>query len=91
MEIFGFLGAVAAQMLDPIALAAGIFLGYLFHADWAKLAWGLLLFVIPGMGSMGTQTHGFFYDAAAQFLAISAITALSYRVFEHLRTRRKRA
>ena len=91
MEIFGFPGAVAAQLLDPIALVAGIFLGYLFHADWAKLAWGLLLFVIPGMGSMQAQTHGFFYDTAAQFLAIAAITALSYFVFEHLRTRRKRA
>ena len=59
MEILGFLGAVAAQGLDPIALAAGIFLGYLFSADWVKLAWGLLLFVIPGIGSLQAPTHGF--------------------------------
>ncbi|MBA2590598.1 MAG: hypothetical protein H0U98_18455 [Alphaproteobacteria bacterium] len=91
MEIFGFLGAVAVQVLDPIALAAGIFLGYLFYADMAKLAWSLLLFVIPGIGSMQTQTHGFLYDTSAQFLAVCAITALSYHFFEHLRTRRKRA
>ena len=91
MAIFGFLGVVAAQLLDPIALSAGIFLGYLFYADMAKLAWGLLLFVIPGMGSLQTQTHGFPYDTAAQFLAISALAAVSYHVFEHLRTRRKRA
>ena len=81
MESLGFLGAVAAQLLDPIALAAGIFLGYLFYVEWAKLAWGLLLFVIPGIGSLEAQKHGFLYDTAAQFLAVCAIEALSYRFF----------
>ncbi len=93
MSIVRFLGDVAAFGIDPIALGIGIFLGYLFHADWAKLAWALLLFVVPGMGSMWKVEgpHGAIYNAAAEFIAICAISALSYWFFEFLRTRRRRA
>jgi hypothetical protein len=92
MAILGFLGAVAAQLLDPIALVAGIFLGYLFHADFAKLAWGLLLFIVPGIGSLQAPkgAHGVLYDAAAQFLAVCVLAGLSYWFFEYRRTRKRR-
>jgi hypothetical protein len=92
MEILRFLGDAAAYALDPAALATGIFLGYLFHADWVKLAWALLLFVVPGVGSMWKVDgpHGSLYYAAAEFFAICTIVTLSYRFFEFLRTRRRR-
>ncbi len=91
MSIVKFLGDAAAFGLDPVALVMGIFLGYLFHADWAKLAWALLLFGIPGIGSMwrAEGPNGAIYNAAVEFIAICAITALSYWFFEFLRTRRR--
>ena len=92
MEILGFLGAVSRFALDPVALGAGLGIGYLFHADFAKLAWMLLLFVVPGIGSMGTpdSRHGAIYAAVAEFIAVCAITALTYWCLEFLRTRRRR-
>jgi hypothetical protein len=87
-----FLGDVAAYGMDPLALGAGLILGYLFHADFTKLAWLLLLSVIPGIGSMWAPDvrHGTFYYAVAEFLSICAITAVSYWIFELRMTRAKR-
>jgi hypothetical protein len=86
-----FLFTVLAAAIAPLSLAAGLFVGYLFFKDWKQLAWGLLLFVIPGIGGMDAlaKAHGAFYAAAAQFIAISALAFLAFQILEYFANQRR--
>jgi hypothetical protein len=82
---------VLAAVIAPLSIGAGLFVGYLFFKDWKQLAWGLLLFVIPGIGGMDAlaKAHGAFYAGAAQFIAISMLAFLSFQVLEYFANRRQ--
>jgi hypothetical protein len=86
-----FIFTVLAAAITPLSIGAGLFVGYLFFKDWKQLAWGLLLFVIPGIGGMDAlaKTHGVFYAGAAQFIAISTLAFLSFQMLEYFANRRQ--
>jgi hypothetical protein len=85
-----FLAAIANAGIEPVSLAAGIAIGFLFHRDWKQLAWPLLLFIVPGMGGLESPAHGHgaMYLGAADFIAVCLLTYLSFQVFEYFATRR---
>jgi hypothetical protein len=86
-----FVTCMATAAMAPISLAAGLFIGYLFHKEWNQLAWPLLLFIVPGIGSLDStaHAHGAVYMAAAEFLAICVLTGGSFWIFEHFANRRQ--
>jgi hypothetical protein len=90
MAVLSFLFCIVTAGAQPLSLAAGLFVGYLFFKDWKQLAWGLLLFVIPGIGGMDSSTHAHsaFYLAAAQFFAVCFLAFGSFQAFEYFISRR---
>jgi hypothetical protein len=89
--MMSFLFSTARAAIDPIALGGGIFIGFLFHKQWTRMAWMLLLFVMPGIGAVmpASEGHGAFYEGVTQFIAVCLLVAISYWVFENLMTRRR--
>jgi hypothetical protein len=89
--MLSFLAAVVTAGIEPLSLAAGLFLGYLFHKEWKQLAWPLLLFVVPGIGGMDSSphSHGALYLGVADFIAICLLTGGTFWAFEHFTTRRR--
>jgi hypothetical protein len=83
-----FLAVILASCLDPVRLGLAVAVGYLFYAEMPKLAWGIFLFILPGMGALAVKNdHGALFNSAAQFIAASLIVAAIYRVLEVLKSR----
>ena len=86
-----FFASTAGLIFDPVILVTGILTGYLFHADMKKLAWGLLLFVLPALPTIWfVAPQGTFVGGLAQLGAASIVAAVSYCAFEFGRTRARR-
>jgi hypothetical protein len=89
--MLNFLAGIANLMADPVVLTGGIVVGYLFFAELTKLAWGLLLFILPSLPTFtAAKDHGFLYDSVAQTLAASIIAALTYWALQKYRMRPRR-
>lgn len=82
MGALNFLTDILLLLCSPISLIAGLVLGFLFHKEMRKLGWGLLLFVVPGIGSLSASAGGAFYDSIARFIAVSCLTAVVYLLLE---------
>lgn len=89
--MLSFIGGIAGLMMDPVILAGGIVVGYLFFAEMAKMAWGLLLFILPSLPTFtAADGHGFLFDSIAQMAAASIIAALTYWALQKYRMRPRR-
>jgi hypothetical protein len=86
-----FLFNIIYAAFDPIALVGGLGIGFLFHKQWAQMAWMLLLFVMPGIGSMlpAHEVHGVLYNGITQFVACCLLVAMSYWVLEYMASQRR--
>jgi hypothetical protein len=83
-----FLRSLANVFLDPVVLGGGVFAGYLFYTGMNKLAWTLLLCVLPGLGSVGSSnSHGLIYNSTTELIAAGIVSAASYRIMEYRVTR----
>jgi hypothetical protein len=90
--MLSFVAATAGLMIDPVILAGGILAGYLFHIEMRKLAFGLLLFVLPAVPTLwAVHPGGMFLGGLAQLLAASAIAAAACWFLETLKMRPRRA
>ena len=89
--MLSFLACVAAAGIEPLSLVAGVSIGYLFYKDWNQLAWPLLLFIVPGIGSLDSSlhAHGAIYSGTAEFIAICLLACASFWSFEYFATRRR--
>lgn len=83
--MLSFLTSVASFVIEPVTLAAGIAIGYLFHRDWKQLAWPLLLFIVPGMGGLeaSNPAHGAVFLGTAQFIAVCLVTFGFFWAFQY--------
>ena len=88
--MLNFFACILGAGIEPLSLIAGLGIGYLFYKDWKQLAWPLLLFVVPGIGSLDATVpaHGAFYLGTANFIAICLLATGSFRVFDYFSTRR---
>jgi hypothetical protein len=89
--MLNFFAGTAGLMADPVILIGGVVVGYLFFAEMAKLAWGLLLFVLPSLPTFTAPKNlGFLLDSVAQMAAASIIAALTYWALQKYRMRPRR-
>ena len=89
--MLSFFANTAVLVLDPVIVVAGALTGYLFHADMKKLAWGLLLFVLPALPTVWpVAPQGAFVGSLAKLAAASIVAAVSYRALEFAKTRARR-
>ena len=88
--MLSFLVCIVTAGIEPLSLAAGLTIGYLFHKDWKQLAWPLLLFIVPGIGGFDSaqHAHSAMYMGAAEFIAICLLTFGSFYGLEYFATRR---
>ena len=90
--MLGFFIGTARLVIDPVFLVGGIVAGYLFHADMKRLAWGLLLFLLPALpAAWATSSDGIFAGTLAKIAAASIVASVSYWCLETARTRPRRA
>ena len=85
-----FMMAVGLAVINVGTLATGLFLGFLFHADFAKLGWMLLFMIGPVAGSLFARpsVHGAIFEDAALFVAVCCVTVATYRYLEFRQTRK---
>ena len=90
--MLSFLISTARLVIDPVFLIGGFLTGYLFHADMKRLAWGLLLFVLPALpATWAVFNDGIFAGTLAKIAAASIVASVSYWGLETARTRPRRA
>lgn len=86
--MLNLIGGIAQLMADPVILAGGIVVGYLFFAEMAKMAWSLLLVILPCLPTFtAANDHGFLFDSVAQPAAAAIIAALTYWGLQKYRMR----
>jgi hypothetical protein len=89
--MLNLIGGILGLMADPVILAGGVVVGYLFFAELTKWAWGLLLFVLPSLPTFtAAKSQGFLFDSVAQMAAASIIAALTYWALDKYRMRPRR-
>jgi hypothetical protein len=87
-QMLNFFATTAVIMFDPVIVVSGVLIGYLFHADMKKVAWGLLFFVLPALPTLWrVADQGMFLSGVAQLGAASVVAAVCYRGLEFSRTR----
>jgi xanthosine utilization system XapX-like protein len=89
--MLGFIAATARLLLDPAILGAGLLVGYLFHVEMGKLAWGLLLFVLPAVPTVWVVSHhGMLFNSTAQLIATALVAGASCWALQTMRMRPRR-
>ena len=82
MGILDFLADILIFLGSPISWLAGLVLGFLFHKEMRKLGWGLLLFVVPGIGSLSAPSGDTLYEGTARFISVCCLAAIFYLLLE---------
>jgi hypothetical protein len=89
--MLNFIAGTAGLMADPVILIGGVVVGYLFFAELTKLAWGLLLFILPSLPTFtAPRDLGFLLDSVAQMAAASVIAALTCWLLQKYQMRPRR-
>lgn len=86
-----FLVAILASCFDPIRLGLAVAVGCLFYAEMPKLAWGIFLFVLPGVAALAVRNgHGLLFNSVAQFIAAGLVVLAIYWFLEFRKARSSR-